>query len=95
MKLFLALLALSAFLFNQGCGMFQNKREQEIKERLRKIQEEIDIKTDSIRKERYKLVNDSAYDKFSKEMDSLKRSSDSLEKVIKKNIEELKKKNKQ
>lgn len=77
-----------------GCSLFKNKRGQEIRERLERIQEEINRKSDSIREERFKLYDDSAYNEIQKTIDSLKHSSDSLEKVIKKNIEELKRKNK-
>jgi hypothetical protein len=86
---------LSLVVLAGGCGMFQSRREQEIKEKLQKIQEELDNRADSIRKERYKMLQDSSNIKFEREIDSIKRNSDSLEKEIKKNIEDLKKKNKE
>lgn len=91
MKLYLLICFSLCIFFDSGCGVFKNKREQEIRERLEKLQEEIDNKVDSVRKERYKLLNDSVNKDLQRSLDSLKRSSDSLEKVIKKNIEELKK----
>ena len=80
-------------LFAAGCNPFQNKRQQEIKERLEKYQEEVDRKADSVRREQYKKLTDSTFSDFERTMDSLKRSSDSLEKIIKKDLEELKRKN--
>jgi spore cortex formation protein SpoVR/YcgB (stage V sporulation) len=75
-----------------GCNMFSNKRQEEIKEKLERLQENIDKKADSIRREQYKKLADTTFGNMDRTMDSLKRSSDSLEQLIKKDIEELKKK---
>ncbi len=94
MKWFIAALAFNLIISLPGCSLFKNKREEVIKERLQKIQDEIDKRADSIRKQRLREFNDSSNKEIIRSLDSIKRSSDSLEKVIKKNIEELKKKNK-
>jgi len=93
-KFIIYLISASVLTGTYGCGFFQNKRETEIKERLQRIQEEVNRRADSIRNKERKLYNDSANKDIIRSLDSLKRSSDSLEKVIKKNIEELKRKNK-
>jgi septal ring factor EnvC (AmiA/AmiB activator) len=86
-----AVILISLILFI-SCNPFQNKRQQEIRERLAKLQEEIDRKTDSLRREQYKKLSDTTFGNMERTLDSLKKSSDSLEKSIKKNIDELKKK---
>lgn len=58
---------------------------------LMKRQEETDKKLDSIRKQNYKQLNDSVNSRFKRELDSLKRSTDSLEKELEKSIQDLKK----
>lgn len=83
---FLALISLFT-----GCNPFKNTRQQEIKERLERLQEDLDRRSDSLRREQYKKLSDSTFGNMEKTLDSLKRSSDSLEKLIKKNIDELKK----
>jgi len=55
-----------------------------------RIQEETDKKLDSIRRENYKQVNDSVNTGFKLKLDSLKRSTDSLEKELEKSIQNLK-----
>lgn len=75
-----------------GCNPFKSKKEEEFRERIYKYQEDLERRSDSIRREQYKRLSDSSNQELRKSLDSLKRSSDSLEKVLKKNIEELKKK---
>ncbi len=58
---------------------------------LMKRQEETDKKLDSIRKQNYKQLNDSVNSRFKRELDSLKRSTDSLEKELEQSIQDLKK----
>jgi len=86
------ILAALIFICCTGCNPFQNKRQQEIRERLEKYQEEIDRRTDSVRREQYKKLSDSAFGNMDRTLDSLKRSTDSLEKLLKKDIKELKRK---
>ncbi len=94
MKFILFLFSVSLLINAGGCGFFKNSREQEIRERLQRIQEEVNRRADSIRDKERKLYNDSINKDMIRSLDSLKRSTDSLEEVIKKNIEELKRKNK-
>jgi hypothetical protein len=91
MKLQILIIFSLIMLSAEGCGLFRSKREELIRERIQKLQEEIDRRADSVREERLKMLNDSTDIYLQKSLDSLKRSSDSLEKVIKKNLEELKK----
>jgi len=72
--------------------MFSNKRQDEIRERLERYQEAMEKRADSIRREQYKKLSDTTFGNMNRTLDSLKRSTDSLEKLIKKDIEELKKK---
>jgi len=94
MKPIIYLFYLSLLFNTGGCDLFENRKEQEIKERLQRIREEVNRRADSIRDNERKLFNDSTNKDIIRSLDSLKRSSDSLEKAIKKNIEELKRKNK-
>lgn len=57
---------------------------------LIKLQEETDRKLDSIRRENYKQANDTVNSGFKKKLDSLKRSTDSLEKELEKSLQNLK-----
>ena len=75
-----------------GCGVFGKKKFEDTdtyKEMMR-VQEETDKKLDSIRRENYKQLNDSVNNGFKKKLDSLKRSTDSLEKELEKSIQYLK-----
>jgi len=90
MKVPVSLFVLIFLVLLSGCNPFQNKRQREIKERLEVLQEDNDRKTDSLRREQYKKLTDTTFGNMEKTMDSLKRSSDSLEKSIKKHIDELK-----
>jgi hypothetical protein len=93
MRFFVVFLTLTEFVLISGCGLFKNRREQIIMEKLEKIQENFEKRADSLRMERYRTFTDSSNKDFMRTMDSLKKSSDSLQKSLKKNIEELKKKN--
>ncbi len=76
-----------------GCGLFGKKKFEDTdtyKELIRQ-QEETDKRLDSIRKQNYKQLNDSVNNSFRKKIDSLKRSTDSLEKELDKSIQDLKK----
>ncbi len=76
-----------------GCGVFGKKKFEDTdtyKEMMRQ-QEETDKRLDSIRRDNYKQLNDSVNNGFKKKLDSLKRSTDSLEKELEKSIQNLKK----
>jgi len=76
-----------------GCGMFGKKKFEDTdtyREMIR-VQDAADRKLDSIRRENYKQVNDSVNTGFKKQLDSLKRSTDSLEKELENSIKNLKK----
>ncbi len=81
---------LVALIFS-GCSLFQKKKfeDTDTYKELMKQQEETDKRLDSIRRQNYRQINDSA-DRFNKELDSLKRSTDSLEKELDKSIQNLK-----
>lgn len=88
----LALLIISVSLMT-GCGVFGKKKFEDTdtyKEMMRQ-QEETDKRLDSIRRDNYKQLNDSVNNGFKKKLDSLKRSTDSLEKELEKSIQNLKK----
>lgn len=75
-----------------GCGVFGKKKFEDTdtyKEMIR-VQEETDKKLDSIRRENYRQLNDSVNNGFKRKLDSLKRSTDSLEKELEKSIQNLK-----
>jgi len=75
-----------------GCGVFGKKKFEDTdtyKEMMRQ-QEETDKRLDSIRRDNYKQLNDSVNNGFKKKLDSLKRSTDSLEKELEKSIQNLK-----
>lgn len=82
---------LIALIFS-GCSLIQKKKfeDTDTYKEMMKQQEETDKKLDSIRRQNYRQLNDSA-DSFHKELDSLKRSTDSLEKELDKSIQYLKK----
>jgi len=87
----LALMIISASLMT-GCGVFGKKKFEDTdtyKEMMRQ-QEETDKRLDSIRRDNYKQLNDSVNNGFKKKLDSLKRSTDSLEKELEKSIQNLK-----
>lgn len=88
----LALMIISVSLMT-GCGVFGKKKFEDTdtyKEMMRQ-QEETDKRLDSIRRDNYKQLNDSVNNGFKKKLDSLKRSTDSLEKELEKSIQNLKK----
>jgi hypothetical protein len=58
---------------------------------MMKYQEETNKRLDSVRRDNYRQLNDSMNTEFRRELDSLKRSTDSLEKELEKSIENLKK----
>ena len=87
----LALMIISVSLMT-GCGVFGKKKFEDTdtyKEMMRQ-QEETDKRLDSIRRDNYKQLNDSVNNGFKKKLDSLKRSTDSLEKELEKSIQNLK-----
>jgi uncharacterized protein YlxW (UPF0749 family) len=77
-----------------GCGLFgkKNFEDTDTYKELMREQEETDKKLDSIRRQNYKQLTDSNGHTFGKDMDSLKRSTDSLKKVLENSIESLKNK---
>lgn len=74
-----------------GCGKKNFEDTDAYKELIRR-QEETDKRLDSIRRENFRQLNDTVSASFKKELDSLKRSTDSLEKELEKSIEKLKQK---
>jgi len=84
---------LLVLLFFSGCGLFgkKNFEDTDTYKELMKQQEINDKMLDSIRRQNYKQLNDSAR-KYGSEMDSIKRSTDSLKKVLENSIQNLKNK---
>lgn len=84
---------LLALLFFSGCGLFgkKNFEDTDTYKELMKQQEINDKMLDSIRRQNYKQLNDSARE-YGSEMDSIKRSTDSLKKVLENSIQNLKNK---
>lgn len=84
---------LLALMFLSGCGLFgkKNFEDTDTYKELMKQQEINDKMLDSIRRQNYKQLNDSAR-KYGSEMDSIKRSTDSLKKVLENSIQNLKNK---
>lgn len=76
----------------QGCGLFGKKsiEDSETYQEMMKYQEETNKRLDSLRRDNYRQLNDSIHTEFRRELDSLKRSSDSLEKELEKSIQNLK-----
>lgn len=76
-----------------GCGLFGKKKleDTDTYRELMEHQKEIDKKLDSVRKENYKQMIDSAAG-HTKKLDSLKHITDSLKQKLDKNIQELKNK---
>lgn len=72
-----------------GCGKKNIENTEKYKELIRQ-QEETDKKLDSIKLQNYKQLNDSVNNNFQYKLDSLKRSTDSLEKELEKSIKILK-----
>jgi uncharacterized protein YlxW (UPF0749 family) len=72
-----------------GCAKKNFEDTDAYKELIRR-QEETDRRLDSIRRENFRQLNDTVNASFKKQLDSLKRSTDSLEKELEKSIEKLK-----
>jgi len=94
LKIYITILALTftSLSLLAGCGIFGKKKFEDTdtyREMIR-VQDAADKKLDSIRRENYKQVNDSVNTGFKKQLDSLKRSTDSLEKELEKSIQNLK-----
>lgn len=81
--IFVAIIGLS------GCAKKNFEDTDAYKELIRR-QEETDKRLDSIRRENFRQLNDTVNASFKKQLDSLKRSTDSLEKELEKSIEKLK-----
>ncbi len=92
MKYTIYVLFIASLLFSSGCGLFGKKKfeDSDAYKELMKHQEETDKKLDSIRKQNFKQMNDSVNNSFRRDLDSLKRSTDSLEKELEKSIQNLK-----
>jgi uncharacterized protein YlxW (UPF0749 family) len=86
------ILIFSLALLISGCGMFSKKKieDTDTYKELMKQQEETERKLDSIRRQNFKQLTDSTNNAFKKKLDSLKRSTDSLEKELEKSIQNLK-----
>lgn len=82
-----------SLLFLSGCGLFgkKNFEDTDTYKELMRQQEENDRMLDSIRRQNYRQLNDSSR-KYGTEMDSIKRSTDSLKKVLENSIQNLKNK---
>lgn len=89
------ILALVFFTFciSSGCGLLGKKKieDTDTYKELMEHQKEIDKKMDSVKKENFKQVVDSAGNHV-KQLDSLKRITDSLKQKLDQNIQELKSK---
>ncbi len=72
-----------------GCGKKNFEDTEAYKEIIRQ-QEETDKKLDSIKRQNFKQLNDTVNNNFQYKLDSLKRSTDSLEKELEKSIKILK-----
>lgn len=84
-------LAVTILIFITSCSLF-TKRDNEALERIRKYQEEVDKKVDSMKQQEYRELMDSVNNennKIIKELDSLKRKSDSMSIEIEKNMKKL------
>ena len=92
-SLHISICILIASLGLSGCGKKNFEDTEAYKELIRR-QEETDKRLDSIRRENFRQLNDTVNASFKKQLDSLKRSTDSLEKELEKSIEKLKKSNK-
>jgi len=88
---YLVIVPLFLILFH-GCGLFGKKsiEDSQTYQEIMKYQEETNKHLDSIRRENYRQLNDSMNTEFNLKLDSLKRSTDSLEKELEKNIQKLK-----
>ncbi|MBZ0202377.1 MAG: hypothetical protein K8I03_05100 [Ignavibacteria bacterium] len=86
------MILISSLIYFSGCGFFEKKKfeDSDAYKELMKHQEETDNKLDSIRKQNFNQLNDSVNNSFRKDLDSLKRSTDSLKKELEKSIENLK-----
>jgi t-SNARE complex subunit (syntaxin) len=89
---YLSIFPLFLILLN-GCGLFGKKsiEDSQTYQEMMKYQEETNKRLDSVRRDNYRQLNDSMNTEFRRELDSLKRSTDSLEKELEKSIENLKK----
>ena len=86
-NLFLIILFISLTAVN--CGK-KNFEDTDAYKELMKHQEEVDKQLDSIRRQNFKQTNDSSKTEFNKTLDSLKHSTDSLQKALEKSIQNLK-----
>lgn len=92
--IFSALLIFSFSIFS-GCGLIGKKKLEDtdtFKELMRR-QEETDRRLDSMKTQDFKQLNDTVNHNFKRQLDSLKRSTDSLEKELEKSIQNLKNNN--
>ena len=74
-----------------SCNLFQKKNNEAL-ERLQQYQEEVSKKQDSIRQQDYKELMDSVYkenNKILKDIDSLKKKSDSMGIELEKSMKKL------
>lgn len=88
---YLVIVPLFLILFH-GCGLLGKKsiEDSQTYQEMMKYQEETNKHLDSIRRENYRQLNDSMNTEFKRELDSLKRSTDSLEEELEKSIQRLK-----
>lgn len=92
-KAFIIALSFLILVSVSGCSLLGKKKfeDTETYRELMEHQKEIDRKMDSVRKENYKQMVDSA-GIHTKKLDSLKRITDSLKQKLDKNIQDLKNK---
>lgn len=89
---YIAVLASSALIIADGCGLFKKSPEEsEGYRELMKYQEETDKQRDSIRRADYQKVLDSSTKEMMRQIDSLKHHADSIEKAIDTRINKLNK----
>ena len=86
---FLVISIFLIFALTAGCRKKSIEDTESYKEYL-KHQEATEKKLDSIRQDNYRQLSDTVNNNFKRQLDSLKRSTDSLEKELEKSIENLK-----
>ncbi len=88
MTRYVVLLFLFILVITNGCK--KNYEDSDEYKRLSKYQEQMDKRTDSLRRSDYQKTLDSSNKKMKLEIDSIQHHADSIEKEIEKNIKKPK-----
>ena len=91
MNIWVCLLIVISFSAFSGCSLF-TKKDNEGLQRIQKYQEEMNKRVDSMKQQDYRELMDSVNsenNKMLKELDSLKRKSDSMDIELDKNMKKL------